>query len=68
MAPGSANQPAFTTPQARASAAAAPVLQVLPSGKGTFIDLHGGSQSYVVIRTSADGGVSTECLDGKGEH
>jgi len=69
MPPGSALQSASAMPQASAaSAAAAPVVQVLPSGKGTFIDLHGGLQSYVVIKASHNGAISTECIDGPGAH
>lgn len=66
MPPGSALQSASATPQA--SAASAPVVQVLPSGKGTFIDLHGGFQSYVVMKASHNGAISTECIDGPGAH
>jgi hypothetical protein len=46
----------------------APVLQVLASGKGTFIDLRGDLQSYVVMKVLQDGGISTECSDSEGEH
>ncbi len=69
LPPGSAKQPTGNTPQANVqTATVAPVLQVLPSGKGTFIDLHGASQSYVVIKASNSGGISTTCLDGQGTH
>lgn len=61
----SAAQPAGITPSASV-ASAAPVLQVLPSGKGTFIDLHGTLQSYVVMRALDDGGVTTDCVDREG--
>ena len=65
---GSALRAPQTTQASATSAATAPVLQALPSGKGTFIDLHGTSQSYVVIKASSDGGISTTCLDGPGTH
>ncbi len=67
MPSASAAQPAGITPSATvASAIAAPVLQALPSGKGTFIDLHGTLQSYVIMRALGDGGVTTDCVDREG--
>ena len=49
-------------------AAPAPALQALPSGKGTFIDLHGRFQHNIVARVRPDGSVAVECLDYTGVH
>jgi len=67
--PGTTGPASGALPQSNVTAGPqSPVLQPLPSGHGTFIDLQGGSQSYVVAHIHADGGASAECQGHSGEH
>ena len=48
--------------------AGAIVLQRLPSGKGTFIDLHGRFRNYMMLHAKEDGSVSGECRSSEAGH